>query len=213
VKNNLFRAKHLKTNNPLNSKAFLAAFLSILRSNSKRNSEDHHDMAENQKLYLDILPTFDDYKQYHPVTFDLRELSSKYGPNSYLYFLVSRQKEEIESEYKSFTHASNEFKNLVTYQDYVASRLNVQTRAFAAGPLDGNDATKEELELYKKHLGVDIETSCSAMVPLIDFISGSHGKQNVQHKYVPESKKFLLYSLTDVPTGAELFESYSDREE
>jgi hypothetical protein len=213
VKNNLFGAKHLKTNNPLSPDAFLAAHISVLRS-KKQDIEQKNDMSANpnQQMYLDILPTYDDYKKFHPVNFDLRELTSKHGPNSYLYFLVSRQKTEIESEYKSFTKLSSEFKDLVTYNDYVASRLNVQTKALNVA-LDGNDATKEELELYRKHLGVDIEIYCSAIVPLIDSIDGNHAKQNVQHKYVPETKKFFLYASKDIPSGTQLYGSYGDRDE
>ena len=77
---------------------------------------------------------------------------------------------------------------------------------------DKIDATKEELELYKKHLGVDIGSQCSAMVPLMDSIDGNHAKQNVQHKYVPETKKFFSYASKDIPSGTALFGSYGDRE-
>ena len=137
VKNNLFGAKHLKTSSPVSPDAYLAAHLSLLQS-KKQDIEQINDLSSNpnKELYLNILPTYDDYKEFHPVTFDLRELSSKYGPNSYLYFLVSRQKAEIESEYKSFTKLSSEFRDLVTYYDYVASRLTVQTKSFNAGPID-----------------------------------------------------------------------------
>lgn len=212
VKKNLFGARHLKTHRPLTSKAFLAAYIALLQASERGKS---HDDATRilRDVYLGLLPKHDDFKSYHPLTFDLRELNSKFGAYTYFYFLVSRRKAEIESEYKAFSHVSSIFQEKVTFEDYRTARLCVQTRAFQSGPLDGLDASIEELDLYKKHLGIDLIEGSTAMVVLMDAMNAHHEEHNVQYKYIPESKKFYLYAMKDIQAGDELYISYGDRAE
>ena len=212
IKKNLFAARHLKTKRPLTSKAFLAAHLAILQKNKTHSKRDDKDQ-KLRDIYFDLLPTYDDFKSYHPTTFDLRELNSKFGANTYFYFLVSRRKAEIESEYKAFSHVSSVFKETVSFEEYIAARLCVQTRAFRSGPLDELDASPEELNLYREHLGIDLREGSTAAVVLMDALNAHHGEQNVQYKYISESKKFVLYAAKDIQAGAELFTSYGDRAE
>lgn len=211
VKKNLFGARHLKTLRPLASKAFLAAYIALLKTSERGKS---HDDATQilRDVYLGLLPKYDDFK-YHPLTFDLREMKSKFGVYSYFYFLVSRRKEEIESEYKAFSHVSSIFREKVTFEEYLTARLCVQTRAFRSGPLDGHDASIEELDLYKKRLGIDLIEGSTAMVVLIDAMNAHHEEHNVQYKYIPESKKLYLYAMKDIQAGDELYISYGDRAE
>jgi SET domain len=212
IKNNLFGARHLATHQPLASKAFLAAYVAVLLKSEP--DEKQPDAARKlRELYLELLPTYEDFKTHHPVTADLRELNSKLGANTYAYFMVSRRKAEIESEYKAFCYVSHAFKNKVTFEDYVAARLIVQTREFHTGALDGSDASMQELELYSKHLSIDLNPGSSALVPIVDAMNAHHEKHNVHYKYVPESKKFYLYASKDIQAGAELLESYGDRAE
>jgi hypothetical protein len=214
IKKNLFGARHLKTQRPLSSKAFLAAHLSVLQVSKKHGNQESK--ATNEKLreiYLSLLPTYDDFKSHHPVLFDLRELSAKFGAYSYFYFLVSRRKAEIDSEYQAFCNVSSVFQEKVTFEDYVAARMSVQTRTFRSGPLDELDASLEELHLYRKHLGIDLREGSTAAVALMDALNAHHEQHNVQYKYIPESKKFYLYAAKDIPAGAELFTSYGDRAE
>jgi hypothetical protein len=126
IKNNLFKSRHLKTQRPLASEAFLAAHLALLRNSAESSSYDNSIQTmtlaikkerQQRQLYLDLLPTYEDFKDYHPVSFSLRDLNSKFGANTYFYFLVSRRKAEIESEYKAFAQASDDFKGLVSYEE------------------------------------------------------------------------------------------------
>lgn len=159
VRTNLIGARHSQTNAFLVEDAFLAAHIAMLK---KRNAATQ-DPLENDRnhaissTYLESLPTYDYYRSYHPVTFDLTELESLYGTHTHLYFLISNKKEEIDSEYKAFTRASSEFGNFISYQEYIAARLNVQTRAFEGGPLSDQDVPLKELDWYINNFGVDIK--------------------------------------------------------
>ena len=207
-------ARHSNTDKFLVEQAFLAAYLAIL---VKRNGAAQSSSPDRQRtvssIYLENLPTYEDYKLYHPVTFDLRELNSLYGSHTQTYFLVSKRKEEIESEYKAFARVSSEFAKSLSYEEYVAARLNVQARAFKAGPLSDQDAPPKELEWYKKNIGVDVQESVTVMVPILDAFNAHHKEQNVHWKYVPKSRKFVAYANKDIPEGAELFDTYGDRAE
>jgi hypothetical protein len=214
IKKNLFGARHLKTQRPLTSKAFLAANLAILQSSHTQVSHDGDATKEKlREMYLGHLPTYDDFKSHHPVLLDLRELSAKFGANSYFYFMVSRRKAEIESEYRAFTNVSSVFQEAVTFEEYVAARLSTQTRTFRSTPLDERDASSQELNIYRKYLGIDLREGSSAAVALMDALNAHHEKHNVQYKYIPETKKFYLYASKDIPAGAELYTSYGDRAE
>jgi len=215
VKTNLIGARHSKTNEFLVEQAFLAAYLAML---VKRNVATQNPFSDDRNhttssIYLENLPTYEDYKSHHPVTFGLKELDSLYGAHTHTYFLVSKRKEEIESEYKTFARVSSEFGNFVSYQDYVAARLNVQARAFEAGPLSDQDAPLKELEWYKKNFGIDIREKVTAMVPILDAFNSHHKERNVHYKYVPESKKYLAYASKNIKKGAELFDTYGERAE
>lgn len=212
VKKNLFRARHLKTMRPLSSKAFLAAHLAIIR-NSPLADDPFDEAAYQRKIYLDQLPTYKDFISHHPVSFDFSDLRSKFGAHTYFYYLVSKRKEEIESEYKAFANESEEFTELVSMEDYIAARLIVQTRTFKTESMDELDASQEELELYKSHLGIDMYGGCSAIVQLLDFIDSHHEQKNVQYKYLSESKKFYLFVFKDIAVGDALIASYGDRAE
>jgi hypothetical protein len=212
IKKNLFGARHLKTQQPLTSKAFLAAHLAVLQSSRTRGSHDSV-AAKQREIYLGLLPTYDDFKSHHPVLFGLRELSSKFGANSYFYYWVSRRKAEIESEYKAFSNVSSVFQEIVSFEDYVAARMSVQTRTFRSAPLDKLDASPEELHLYRKHLGIDLREGSTAAIALVDALNAHHEQHTVEYKFIPETKKFYLYAAKDIPAGAELYTSYGDRAE
>jgi len=206
VKTNLIGARHSQTNQFLVEDAFLAAYLAVL---TKRNAAVENSLGDDEKhtissIYLESLPTYDDYKSYHPVTFDLRELDSLYGTHTHIYYLISKTKEEIESEYEAFTRASTEFGNLIGYQDYIAARLNVQTRAFEGGPLSAEDAPLKELEWYANNFGVDIHKNAAVMVPIFDSLTSDDKKRNVDYKYEPESKSFVASASKKIRRGTEV---------
>lgn len=214
VRNNLYEARHPKTQQPLSCDAFLAAHLAVLVKEEESIQNDAHPKRDDaRRLFLKLLPTFEDYNQYHPVTFDLRELTKTFGSHTYNYFLVARRKSEIESEYKGLCQASGQFKDLVTYKDYIAARLSVRTKALFDGPLDDLDASQEELNLYKKHLGIDIKEGGATMVFLMDAVDGHHQNQNTAYKYVPESKSFYVWAGVDIAAGQQLIKPLGDRSE
>jgi len=208
---NLAGARHLKTKTLLIEQAYLAAYLALRVKNNHGNTQ-----MTPMPLYLQSLPTYEDYKNkiYHPVTMDYEELNTLFGSESETYFLVTKKREEIESEYKAFVHKSVKFGETIEYDDYVAARLNVQTRAFEAGPLTKSDATGVELSQLKERFGVDIQTRFTAMVPLLDaFNSHNEQEQNIRYKYNSLSKKFLAFAKKDVARGMELFDTYGNRAE
>ena len=214
VRKHLYGGRHPKTQHPLSRDAILAAHLAVLIKHEESRSDDETPQDDKaRRLFLKLLPTFDHYNEFHPVTFDLRELTKTFGSHTYNYFLVARRKSEVESEYKGFCQASTEFKELVSYKEYIAARLNVRIKALFDGPLDDLDASPEELDLYKKHLGIDIKQGGATMVFLMDSVDGHHQKQNTAYKYIPESKSFYVYAGYDIAEGQELIKPLGDRSE
>jgi len=215
VKTNLKGARHPKTNIFLVEQAFLAAYLAMLikRNIATHNLFDGDRNHTTSSIYLENLPTYDDYRLHHPVTFDLTELDELYGAHTHTYFLVSKRKEEIESEYEAFIRASSEFGNFISYQEYITARLNVQTRAFEGGPLNDRDAPLKELDWYKKKFGVDVKKKFTAMVPLLDAFSSHDKEHNVEYHYDPESKKYVAYASNNIKRGTELVGTRGDRAE
>ena len=211
INTNLAGARHLKTKALVVEQAYLAAYLALLVTNNVGSTQ-----KTPMSLYLQNLPTYHDYKNevYHPVTMDYDELNTLFGSESQTYCLVSKKRAEIESEYKAFVHKSTKFGETIDYEDYVAARLNVHTRAFEAGPLTESDATGAELSQLKERFGVDIRTRFATMVPLLDaFNSHNEKEQNVRYKYNSRSNKFLAFASKDVAGGMELFDTLGNRAE
>ena len=185
VRDQLFRASHKKTGNSLGSEAFLAAYIAIqttmLRSSPKR-------LDPLRRAYLEILPTYDDFSDDHPILWSDAELVDNLGIRSSAYNVVKSYQSMIQSEYEAFSDISFEFAAMIRQEDYYTARLNVLTRSFSVGApgpdeavrpstslgseLEGLDPLNDELQAYQDLLGIDFNThGCRAMVPILDMFN------------------------------------------
>lgn len=203
------------------------------------NSEDlvldDHFLTSKQKIYLDLLPNYSGFDGVHPVTYSLRTLNVLFGSYTTFYFLVAGRKAEIESEYKALQKSIRDANNNndnddddrvddkkrripVSYHEYVAARLNVQTRSFQVGPLSYGSMSEElqqDLDLYRSTYEIPStqEVFCSAMVPILDSLNHHHKNYNVQWKYAPGTHKFMVLSSRQIEAGAALHATYGDRDD
>lgn len=238
--------RHASTKNPLHPKAFLAvhmAFdLSRLRKHSKKSSNDFRKLSREEQLqraYLDYLPTHQDFQRFHPISrliMDYKDgvkRTSMLPTMSLTDYLVQKYFLSFLSEYDAFCRVSSDFQNDVSLEDWVTSRLLVNTRSFSSEPLTQNDISNEELESYRPFLhDMDDEDQSqmnsspesffdvcrdkmmrSCMVPLLDAFD-HHAKPNVgwkfvnSHSPVSRSGSFINFAMENVRSGSDLFHSY-----
>lgn len=132
------------------------------------------------KAYLDYLPTYDDYAQFHPLlrlsmandystTTTTTTTTAEQQPQFFTDHLIHQLQMQLEHEYNvlcsatqsdsgQVIHISKHLHDTVPYidyQDYVTARLHVHTRSFTAGALGQHDISHDELAVFGKHLTID----------------------------------------------------------
>ncbi len=235
VSRELFTARHSGTQNALDSGAFLAAFLvrKKLIAHGLWNSHDLEEFEEtgnrkdneatNQRIftYLDILPTYKELQEKHPILWEEKELVGLFGKLTTTKHLLKGYQTMILSEFDAFCNASEEFNDNVDKEDYMAMRLNVISRSFGPGLRDeqawleeeqvGMHHTlelEEELEFYRQKAGIDLLRGVRAMSPILDTWD-HHARPNVQWRYRAGDRAFVI-SVADqeIPTGQDIMVSY-----
>jgi hypothetical protein len=200
VRDQLFAARHARTNNRLASGAFLAAWLAL----QQLLLENETDPV--RKSYLETLPSVDELS-HHPILWEEDELREALGSHSFNFAVAQSYREMVESEYEAFAMASTPFALQVNATIYTAARINVLSRSFSPGPLGLEELDAEEMELYKTQLGVDFSKGCHAMVPILDLLN-HHPHPNVAYTYNKEKRAFVISSKTKIPSSWELMDSY-----
>ena len=214
----LLRARHDGTGNALDSGAFLAVFLVILKS---ANDEPH-------KEYISMLPTYSKLKEIHPTQWPEALITELFGKRTLTFMLIQSYKGMIESEYSAFCKVSPSFKSLIPEEDYIAMRLNVMSRSFGPGPPGPEEdrglthskgvsynSLEEELAFYKKNAGVDLTKGCRAMSPILDMWD-HHAKPNVLWVYDRTMRAFIITArgknetddIDGIPNGQDIIVSY-----
>lgn len=204
VQSELAQARHVYTNNPLHSGAFLAAYLARRAYLNKTN--------DPMRPYFNVLPTFSMLESHHPALWSEKRLSSLLPPHSWTFNVAKGYSDTLRSEYGAFVNVSFTFVSQVTEEQYKAMRVNVMTRSFFAGPPTDNEALPnvpldEELEQYKAMFGVDLKKGCHAMVPILDMYN-HHPNPNVGWEYNSNEKAFVITSIKPIPAGQEIIDSY-----
>mmetsp|Transcript_14196 Transcript_14196/g.20273 ORF Transcript_14196/g.20273 Transcript_14196/m.20273 type:complete len:731 (+) Transcript_14196:70-2262(+) len=225
IQRHMFPARHEATGNPLDSGAFLAAYLIRRYKKLKHNwswpfaETDEEDLSSTQETdrifleYMDILPTFSHYLSFHPILMHEDEILELLGKSTPTYNLVHAYKSMILSEYQAMVRQSPEFENNVNTTEYFAMRINVMSRSFGTGPPGpeeafGNNSIKDEINFYFKKSGVDLGKGCRAMSPILDMWD-HHSNSNVNWRYHGgKERAFLINSVTDIPAGQDIIVSY-----
>ncbi len=235
ISRELFIARHRGTNNALDSGAFLAAFLvrKKLMAHGLWNSHDHQDgfgetgegeddEETNQRIfsYLDILPTYTELQEKHPVLWNEKELVGLFGKLTTTKHLLKGYKTMILSEFDAFCNASEEFNDNVEKEDYMTMRINVISRSFGPGLRDERSwleeekvgmhhtlELEEELEFYRQKAGIDLLRGVRAMSPILDTWD-HHAHPNVQWRYRPGDRAFVIVADQEIPAGQDIMVSY-----
>ena len=226
IAQNLFSATHGKTNNPIDSGAFLAAYLVRMKLIASMDwssiTQKDLDGVERFIDFLNILPTYDDYKSHgphsHPVLWPEQEIHTLFGKLTPTSILIKGYRTMIDSEYMAFCAVSSDFKDHVSIQDYTAMRLSVISRSFGPGApmkeeemngIHGFSTLDEELDYYKRALGIDLRKGCRAMSPILDMWN-SHAKPNAEWKYSNRKRAFVISAIDrkGIPENQEIMVSY-----
>lgn len=206
VRNELASARHVHTNNPLHSGAFLAAYL------ARRVYHNQTDQDDPMRPYFDILPTYKTLQAFHPALWSERRLSSLLEPHSWSFVVARGYQDMLRSEYTAFTTASFDFRKQVTEEQYMTMRVNVMSRSFGTGPLTKrealpNQSLEDELQFYQDNMGVNLTKGCHAMVPILDMYD-HHPIPNVGWEYVSHERAFVIKALMPIAPGQEIMDSY-----
>lgn len=199
----------LATQEQLSARAYLALYVAILSKRTRGIQQPDRSWSPKErflKAYLTYLPTYDDFKDFHPVL-ATNSQNNDLSTNATFYsdFLIRQLQTQIETEYNAFCQATSsktgqviEIHNrqdtvrYISYQDYLTARLQVQTRSFTAGPLGPRDVSPDELAVFSKRIQAGnllgnheaLRTALSsAMVPLLDAFN-HHAEPNVGWKYI-----------------------------
>ena len=234
-------------NEPLPSAAFLAAHLALLllllteektqNHNVSTTSDDDNDKYRHAyyndqiwQSYWNVLPTFEQYQQFHPLVWSQQELeeellllggggatlSKSYSLYAYTHVMSFRQL--LQDEYRALTEASATFKRLVSPTDYFTARLHVMTRSFGTGPLDttitnnNNNDNSDTMQAYADAAGISLDHGFHAMVPILDLYN-HHANPNVGFRYdnTQQQQAFVITAITDIAPGDHIRDSYGKR--
>ena len=205
IRDELGSARHVHTNNPLHSSAFLAAYLA--------RRVYHNQMADDpMRPYFDILPTFKTLDTFHPALWSERRLTSLLEPHSWSFSVAKGYQDMLRSEYNALTDASHKFASQVTEEQYKAMRVIVMSRSFGAGKPGAEEALPDqpmdtELEMYQEKMGLNLTKGCHAMVPILDMYD-HHPVPNVGWEYDSNERAFVIKAIMPIPPGQEIMDSY-----
>ncbi len=243
--------RHPKSGKPLDPKALLALHMSFQLSQLRTNDigNDSFDSLSSheqvQRAYLEYLPTQKDFMRFHPVSRQIIDYYNYEGniestdplsPSATLTdHLVDQYFRSFLSEYQALCGVSLDFQKLVSLEDWITSRLIVNTRSFQSDPLTEIDISNEELDFYHPFLTENeakqeialldgdaallFYDKCrkvsmrSSMVPLLDAFD-HHPKENIGWEFmdsrssVSAAKSFITYATKDVNPDSDLFDSY-----
>eukprot|EP00536_Pseudo-nitzschia_multiseries_P011526 jgi/Psemu1/297884/fgenesh1_pm.397_\ len=229
----LWKARHELTENPLPGGAFLAAYLAHERKRlakteeqSKDSEDEDEEMTDSPDVhkdklrgsYLNVLPSWEELSVHHPLLKSRSELQSMLGHHSWNYAVVVMYQEMVASEYKALTAQSPQgFGKEITIEEYQTARIHVLSRSFNPGA-DACSAevdtffSPKDLERLQSAWGVRSSKSlfadgCHAMVPILDMLN-SHPHPNVVYKYDSEKKMFMISAKTKISPSWELMNSY-----
>lgn len=152
VRKELSGTRHLITKDPLDSGAYLAAYLvrrhqlinnQFLSTESSKPSEEEekyvlNDPKESDSMYpfFDILPSVNTLQKTtnHPILWSVKKAERLLGKHTLSFMTLKAFQDMVLSEYQSFASQSLTFKKEITRPDYIAMRINVMSRSFGTGP-------------------------------------------------------------------------------
>ena len=208
VRNEFIREEILLANIPgtvAKRAALLSAYLALLRNDF---STDH--TLHLQASVAKQLPSYDEYKTFHPVLASIEQMERLLGNHSPAFrdLLVLRQ--SLNNEYDSFISASDKFASLVSREDYLSCRLAVQSRAFQIpGVLPESEIPKNEQEHFTETIQIDFTNDGVLSIEIINDWMNSHINNNVMvGGYDAVRRRGRAWSTKAIQPGQELIMDY-----
>jgi len=222
----LLGTRHLESNKPLDSGAYLAAYLAN-RFQATREGK----YSDSMLPFFEILPTAHSLQTSlrHPCLYSITKLELLFGKRTLALQIIKAFRDMILSEYNSFAARSIRFSKIINKLDYIVMRINVMSRSFGTGPPgseeadylhlptilqvdDANMSQKEilekELEYYKSTSGIELEKGCRAMAPILDMWD-HHARPNVEWKYDNDRQSFVVAAKDKgILKGSDVIVSY-----
>ena len=130
------------------------------------------------------------------------------GDHSPAYQLLERVRGTLIKEYVLLSVSSKKFASHVSREEYLTSRIAVQSRAFEIANLPESEVSKKEVDYYKQQIGLDFSVGAVSIEPVNDWMN-SHVNNNVKvGGYDAKKRAGLAWTTRTVPKGQELVFSY-----
>jgi hypothetical protein len=187
--------------------ALLSAYLALLRNDDFSSSDQ---TLQLQSSVAKQLPSYDEYKAFHPVLATIEYMEQLLGKHSPAFreLLVLRQ--SLNSEYDTFIATSNKFASLVSRESYLSCRLAVQSRAFQIpGVLPQSEIPKDEQQHYTETIQIDFTNDGVLSIEIINDWMNSHINNNVMvGGYDAVKRRGRAWSTKAIQPGQELIMDY-----
>ena len=169
------------------------------------------------KDWLQVLPTYEDFRLFHPVLWTDADLRDRLGDYTAAYEYVTIWRMMFETEYKEFADGFDGFSQEISLEEYLESRLIVGTRAALVRHDEHGFASRtipdSELINYKRDAAVDFfEHGFHILVPGFDMFD--HDVSNIDetavYHYNWETSSFqtLVERKPHLPAGSQVTISY-----
>jgi len=187
--------------------ALLSAYLALLR-NDFTTQTDH--TLQLQASVAKQLPSYDDFKAYHPVLASIEQMELLLGNHSPAFRDLLALRESLNNEYDAFIATSDKFATLVSREDYLSCRLAVQSRAFQIpGVLPESEIPKSEQEYYTQTIQIDFSKDGVLSIEIINDWMNSHVNNNVMvGGYDAVKRRGRAWSTKAIKPGQELIMDY-----
>lgn len=184
--------------------ALLSAYLALLRGDF---------ISPTEYVQISIakaLPSYEDYKLFHPVLASIEQMEQLLGIHSPAFreLLVFRQ--SLNNEYDSFIATSENFASLVSREGYLSCRLAVQSRAFQIpGILPESEISTSEQEYYSRTIKLDFRNDGVVSIEPVHDWMNSHVNNNVMVGGYDAVKRIgKAWSTKAIQQGQELINDY-----
>lgn len=210
VRNEFIREEILFTSIPgkvAKRAALLSAYLALLR-NDFIPQTDH--TLQLQTSVAKQLPSYDDYKAFHPVLASIEQMELLLGNHSPAFRDLLALRQSLNNEYDSFIATSDKFATLVSRADYLSCRLAVQSRAFQIpGVLPESEIPTIEQEYYSQTIQIDFSNDGVLSIEIINDWMNSHVNNNVMvGGYDAVKRRGRAWSTKAIEPGQELIMDY-----
>lgn len=211
VRNEFIKKELLPT--PISGKvakraALLSSYLALLRNDFISPADDQ--TLQAQVSIAKALPSYEDYKSFHPVLASVEKLKSLLGTHSPTFTELLLLRQSLNNEYDSFIATSEKFAALVSRDDYISCRLATQSRAFQIpGIIPESEISIAEQEYYSREIGIDFRNDGVVSIEVGNDWMNSHVNNNVKvGGYDAVKRRGQAWATKDIQPGNELVNNY-----